>query len=97
DFLLRSGIDASGFTAFRAVGCDHCHGTGYSGRLAISELLIPTEEVRSLMVQGAPSHSIQNAAVKSGMRTLWEDGLDKVRAGQTTLDEVLQAVRPEGI
>jgi len=82
--------------AYRAVGCASCHGTGYAGRLAICELLIPTEELRRLMVQSESSHAIHQAAIAAGMRPLWSDGIDKVLSGQTTTDEVLQAVKPEG-
>jgi general secretion pathway protein E len=81
---------------YRAAGCPSCHGTGYSGRIAICELMIPTDELRRLMVQNESSHAIHEAAIAAGMRSLWNDGIDKVLSGQTTIDEVLQAVKPEG-
>ncbi|WP_018879391.1 type II secretion system ATPase GspE [Thioalkalivibrio sp. ALE9] len=74
----------------RPVGCEACSHTGYRGRLAIVEFLVLTEEIRSLVMRHATSHEIDRAARAEGMRTMYEDGLDKVVRGQTTLEEVLR-------
>ena len=76
---------------YKGAGCSHCFGTGFRGRSVIAELLPITEEVRSLIVKRAPSHDIKREAVRAGMKTMREDGLDKVAAGITTLEEVLAA------
>jgi type II secretory ATPase GspE/PulE/Tfp pilus assembly ATPase PilB-like protein len=93
---LLAGAGDKPAETYRAVGCPSCHGTGYSGRIAISELMVPTDELRRLMVQNESSHAIHQAAVAAGMRPLWNDGIEKVLSGQTTIDEVLQAVKQEG-
>src|SRR6266496_392250 len=70
-------------------GCTVCLGAGYKGRTAIYELLIIDEKIRQLTVKNADAQSIKNQAIKSGMRTLREDGTQKVLAGMTTVAEVL--------
>jgi general secretion pathway protein E len=70
-------------------GCPACLGAGYKGRTAIYELLIIDEKIRQLTVKNADAQSIKNQAIKSGMRTLREDGTQKVLAGMTTVAEVL--------
>jgi general secretion pathway protein E len=70
-------------------GCTACLGAGYKGRTAIYELLIIDEKIRQLTVKNADAQSIKNQAIKSGMRTLREDGTQKVLAGMTTVAEVL--------
>lgn len=75
-------------TAFRADGCVHCHGTGYSGRTVIGELLVVDDEIRELIFSGASFIVMKEAATRKGMRMLKEDGMTKAAAGITTLDEV---------
>jgi general secretion pathway protein E len=70
-------------------GCPVCLGAGYKGRTAIYELLIIDEKIRQLTVKNADAQSIKNQAIKAGMRTLREDGTQKVLAGMTTVAEVL--------
>ena len=72
-----------------APGCSHCLGTGMSGRVGIHELLTVTPEVRRLIQSGARSEEIQHAAFRSGVfRTLRQDGIAKVLAGHTSMEEV---------
>ena len=72
-----------------APGCSHCMGTGMSGRVGIHELLSVTPEVRRLIQTGARSEEIQFAAFRSGVfRTLRQDGITKVLAGHTSVEEV---------
>ena len=74
-------------------GCKACHGTGYLGRTSIFEIFVMNEEIRQLVVSRESTSRIKEAAVKSGMRTLRDDGLLKVIKGITTLDEVLRVTQ----
>jgi type IV pilus assembly protein PilB len=73
---------------FEAVGCSRCRNSGYRGRVGLFEVMMVTEEIRSLIVRSAPAAEVTKAAVAQGMRTLREDGLLKVRHGMTSLAEV---------
>ena len=75
---------------YRGRGCDKCRNTGYAGRTAIYELLIVDEEIRRAITSEADSETIKAIAVKKGMKTLLENGLEKVRQGITTLEEVMR-------
>ena len=75
--------------ARREGGCPVCLGAGYKGRTAIYELLIIDEKIRQLTIKNADAQTIKNHAIKAGMRTLREDGAQKVLAGMTTTAEVL--------
>ena len=76
-------------TFMKGRGCSACGHTGYKGRMGIYEIFILQEEIQSLIYSKAASNVIRDAARKSGMRTLREDGLRKAAAGTTTLAEVL--------
>lgn len=71
-------------------GCRECNGSGFRGRVAISEILPLTREIQNLIVRRASSRDIREAADRAGMRTLAQDGKDKVLAGITTEEEVLR-------
>ncbi|HKW87475.1 MAG TPA: ATPase, T2SS/T4P/T4SS family [Candidatus Acidoferrales bacterium] len=73
-------------------GCKDCRQFGYQGRLAVHELLLITDEIRSLISRRAPENEIRKAARNAGMRSLQEDALQKAAAGLTTLDEVIRVV-----
>jgi type IV pilus assembly protein PilB len=75
---------------FRGKGCEACNNTGYRGRTTITELLIPTERIKELVVEKAATSVIKNESMKQGMRTLRQDGLAKVLRGITTLSEVIR-------
>ena len=70
-------------------GCPACLGAGFKGRTAIYELLIIDEKTRQLTIKNSDAQTIKNHAIKAGMRTLREDGAQKVLAGMTTTAEVL--------
>lgn len=74
----------------RGKGCESCAYTGYSGRIGIFEIFVITEEVQHLIYEQVGSSELRNKARELGMRTLREDGLRKVIAGQTTLEEVFR-------
>jgi general secretion pathway protein E len=74
----------------RAVGCAHCEGTGYRKRTTILEALPMSDAVRARILARADAHSIETLAVAEGMRTMLRHGLDRVAAGETTLEEILR-------
>ena len=80
-------------TLYHATGCERCNGTGYMGRTGLLELLVLSDPIRRLILQRAEAHEIKRAAVEAGMRTMYQDGVYKVLAGTTTLEEVLRVTR----
>lgn len=92
DELIGNSIIAGrDFMLHRARGCDDCDFTGFSGRIAIAELLVMDEELRSLIVAGATDSVIRAKTSENGMIPMFEDGLRKVIEGKTTLEEILKA------
>jgi type IV pilus assembly protein PilB len=77
---------------FRPVGCARCQDTGYHGRMGVYEMLVMSEALERLTVEGASAEEITRQARREGMRTLREDGLVKVLAGHTTIEELARAV-----
>lgn len=77
---------------YRPVGCARCGGSGYKGRLGVYELLVVTEQIAEMIVNGASADAITHQAQRDGMRTLREDGLVKVLRGDTSLEELARAV-----
>ena len=75
---------------YRGKGCSSCKNTGYYGRISIYELIVLDEEIRSLIVTKASSNVINNLAIKNGMKTLKDSGMEKVLQGITTIEEVLR-------
>ncbi|MBA3811692.1 MAG: Flp pilus assembly complex ATPase component TadA [Caulobacteraceae bacterium] len=93
EMLEALGVDGAGERLerlWRPVGCAACGHGGFRGRIAVLELLVVDEETERLVLARAESREIQAAA---GLRTMLQDGLDKARAGLTTLDEVLRVTR----
>ncbi|OGB83961.1 type II secretion system protein GspE [candidate division TM6 bacterium RIFCSPHIGHO2_12_FULL_32_22] len=81
--------EAENITFYKPEGCKECSDTGYKGRLAIFEMMPMSNEIAKLTVQRADAKVIQDAAVKEGMTLLVQDGLDKIKEGLTSVDEVL--------
>ncbi|MCY3724621.1 type II/IV secretion system protein [Candidatus Poribacteria bacterium] len=79
----------------RAVGCKECRGRGYKGRIGIFEVLLMTDEIRSMALKQASTSEIRRLAVQMGMKGLREDGWRKVAAGLTTVDEVIRLTQEE--
>jgi type II secretory ATPase GspE/PulE/Tfp pilus assembly ATPase PilB-like protein len=77
-------------TFWRGAGCPSCLNTGYQGRIGIHEVMLPTDDIRQLILQNVDSGSIKKKAMSQGMRTLREDGALKVMAGITSSAEVLR-------
>jgi type IV pilus assembly protein PilB len=80
---------------YRGKGCRDCLNTGYSGRIGIAEVLSLTPSIKDLILSRAQEYLLKDAARKEGMKTLREDGLSKVSAGITTLEEVLKTTAPD--
>jgi type II secretory ATPase GspE/PulE/Tfp pilus assembly ATPase PilB-like protein len=74
---------------------EHCRQLGYQGRMGIYELLILDEAIRPLILSRAAASTIAQRAMEQGMRTLRHDGWNKVRAGLTTIEEVLRVTQTE--
>ena len=85
-------IDENGIL-YKGQGCDECFGTGYKGRIAIAEIMEVDEDLRSTISKTPESTVIRKKALEKGMKTLVKDGLQKVLAGITTLEEVIQATK----
>jgi len=77
---------------FKAAGCSTCAGTGYKGRMALHEVMPVTEELERCVVEGASSEVAKKVAIEQGMLTLREDGMAKVLAGKTSIQEILRVV-----
>lgn len=92
--LLRvpEGLFSEG--VFSGAGCARCNNTGYKGRLGIYEIFLMTDDYRQLIGTNYKESEIQTIAHANGMRSLLEDGLEKVRQGLTTMEEILRVVGP---
>src|SRR6266850_233123 len=94
--LLRSEFgDLVPATLYKGRGCRNCQNTGYRGRTGIFELMLCNDEVRSLVLERAPSHEIRKVAIKDGMRNLREDGWRLVAEGRTTIEEILRVTQED--
>ena len=90
--LIPGNRDDGSVKLYRGRGCGHCHDSGYFGRTGIFETLEVDEQLRSLVIANSADSVIRQAAVEAGMRSIGEDGLKKVLAGETTLEEVSRVV-----
>ena len=79
---------SDGMVFYRKRGCPRCNQTGYRGRIGIYQLLTMSETLEHLAVQKASREDIERAAIEEGMRTLWDDGIAKVAAGLTSIEEL---------
>ena len=82
--------DAKAIKTFRGKGCANCSDTGYRGRIALYEVMVIRENIKELILQGASTAELREAGRKNGMKTLRESGLQKIREGLTTIEEVLR-------
>jgi len=98
DYLRRIGFpeDEIGTAKFwHGAGCEECRQQGYQGRKGIYELLLVSEAIRPLIMNRANATTIAQRAMEAGMRTLRTDGWNKVKAGSTTIEEVLRVTQME--
>jgi type IV pilus assembly protein PilB len=77
-----------GMALYRKRGCPRCNQSGYRGRIGVYQLMVMSEQLESLSAQRASREEIERAAISEGMRTLWDDGLAKVAAGLTSIEEL---------
>jgi general secretion pathway protein E len=99
ELLRSSGLGRfleAGASVYRARGCSHCRESGYLGRTGIHELLILDDSIRKAILDGLDAGGIHALASRSGMLSLYEDGLRKVAAGLTCLDELLRVTQDGG-
>ena len=78
---------------YRGKGCPVCHGSGYFGRVGIFEVLVLSEEIKKLITKKAPANEIKEKAISEGMKTMLDDGVEKVRQGLTTIEEILRVTK----
>lgn len=98
DLIKIGDIDKNnlaGAKLYRAIGCNDCLNTGYSGRSGIYEILVIDDEIRNLTMTTADSTTIKKKAVENGMSTLRMDGTEKVLKGQTSMDEILRVTEED--
>lgn len=88
-FTHMAGVDER-VDLYRAVGCEVCNGTGYRGRLVISEVLVVSDQIRKAVLAHATATEIRRIAVAEGMETMYQNGLRKALDGRTTIEEVLR-------
>lgn len=91
----RFGLSQESIRYTHGEGCEQCHGIGYDARTVIGEWLAVDPELSDLIMQRTPTHLIQDAAIEKGMRTLLSHGIQRVREGITTLDELELVMFPE--
>jgi type IV pilus assembly protein PilB len=77
---------------YRGKGCKACNGTGYRGRICINEVLVADEEIKNAILRKASANELRTIGIKNGMTTMLESGIEKARAGDTTVEEVLRVV-----
>ncbi len=80
---------------FKGRGCKICHNTGYSGRLGVFEVLEVNTTIRKLIVEKADADIIAKEAIKEGMTVMLDDGIEKIKMGQTTIEEVLRVTKTD--
>jgi type IV pilus assembly protein PilB len=91
--LMNAGFsaeDANTVVPMKGKGCDRCNGTGYKGRVGLYEVMEITEELRELVLVGASALELRRKAIEEGMITLRGSGLQKVKEGVTTVEEVVR-------
>jgi type II secretory ATPase GspE/PulE/Tfp pilus assembly ATPase PilB-like protein len=79
-------------TLRKGAGCEECVFTGFSGRTSVTEMLVVDEVVRDAIMKKLPTRSVQEVAIQQGMKTLWENGLQRIFTGQTTVEEILRTL-----
>ena len=90
----KNNVTMKKMTVYSGKGCNTCNGTGYKGRVALYEYITITPELRDLFLHNPSTKEIWDLAVQQGADTLFHDGLDKVRQGITTMEEVLRVAPP---
>ena len=94
EVLIGAGYRADNLpeVVYRADGCRKCGATGYRGRIGVHEVLMITEEISRLCVEQATAEEVKMASIDEGMLTLRQDGLEKVRMGLTSIEEIVRVI-----
>jgi len=79
-------------TLYRPKGCSKCNDTGYKGRIGIYEIMLMSETIKRLTVEKATAEEIKEVAIAQGMKTLRQDGFEKVRLGITSIEEIMRVI-----
>ncbi len=87
------GVDAKKIKVFKGKGCDECGGSGYRGRIGTFEILEMDDQIRELTTKRSAVEDIRKIAEKAGMINMMQDGLNKVQAGMTTVEEIIRVTR----
>ena len=90
DLMKAVGLDAS-TTVYHGEGCERCGNRCYKGRMAIYEIMIISDNMRDKIIEGITATNLKQLAIEEGMETLRMSGVNKIKDGVTTLDEVLGA------
>jgi type IV pilus assembly protein PilB len=91
--LVDIGIpeeEAKQIQCYKGKGCDNCSNTGYKGRIALYEVMMLYDELKELILAGAPASELKRTAMRLGMKTLRQSGIDKLKQGITTIEEVVR-------
>ncbi len=93
EYLLELGVPpqhVSNFKTYKGMGCEQCSGTGYKGRVAIHEVMVISDEIRSAIMRGEPAMVLKEIAIREGMRTLRQNALVKLSQGEIDVLEVVK-------
>ncbi len=90
--ILPQSIVDGGTTLYEGAGCAECDNTGYRGRVCINEVLVVDEAIRDAILRKASASDLKRVAIRSGMTTMLQDGIYKVREGVTTIEEILRVI-----
>jgi type II secretory ATPase GspE/PulE/Tfp pilus assembly ATPase PilB-like protein len=96
--IQEFGMDPEDFRGqpfFQGVGCHSCGFTGYRGRTAIHEIMVMTDDIRAMVLKSSASEKVRRKAREEGMRTLREDGWQKILRGDTTMEEIMRVTADE--
>ena len=94
ELLVQLGLEPDGhYTFHHQRGCEQCGGSGFFGRIGINEVLVSNEAVCRQILSRAEAGALQRTAIETGMRPMFQDGLNKVMSGVTTVEEVLRVTR----
>jgi type IV pilus assembly protein PilB len=85
-------LEGGDVTLQKAKGCSRCNNTGYKGRIGLYEVMVVSEAIRRLTVERKSADEISRVAQAEGMKSLRDDGIDKVLAGVTTIEEIARVI-----
>jgi general secretion pathway protein E len=93
--LRRRFADQLPAVLYKSVGCERCQGTGYHGRIGIFEMMIVTDEIRSLILENTSAQELRKVATRQGMKSLRDDGFRQLHSARTTVQEILRVTKDE--